>query len=220
MARRERVEWRLTSLAVVASVALGCSSDTTTGIVVSGSLLSCVAPACCLPVTIEADRVFLYQNYDTLRIEAVLGLPDAIPSPWSGEVEVSLPWGPSVTCASSVVDHPQRFIALDCPSVPFAGAPPCDSSVTVGLRPTTSTYAEADGTPPLCVGKPDGRVEFTVPIRCGTCPGITGWGYEPCYLPDEVCSYSAYTGTGSAMLPCSCVLSHDDGSYRWRCAIP
>jgi len=218
------VNWNLVLLSAFASAALGCSDGSAgpsnTGVVVSEQKLSCAAPACCQPMDIDAKKIIVYQANGAIGLDIILNLPEALSNPWSASVEVSLSWGGSVTCTTTVSDHSQKFVALACPSLQVAGAPACDSTVTLGLHPTTSTYADVAGTQAVCTGKPGALAEFAVPLTCPTCPVISGSGFDPCYFPNATCYYSAYTPSGSATLPCRCDMNGVDGDRRWSCAVP
>jgi hypothetical protein len=207
----------------VAATVLGCSSDSAGpgGVVTDGQVLSCKAPACCLPLDINLNKVIVDRANSQISIDVILDVPAPITVAWNASVEVSLSWGPSVTCTTAVSSYDQRFFSLSCPSVPLDGAPQCDSTFTLALRPSSSTYADSAGTQVLCAGKAGARVQYSVAMKCPTCPYISGSGSEPCDYPNATCNYSAYMQNGTfGTLPCTCNLNGVTGDRRWSCAIP
>jgi hypothetical protein len=209
-----------------ASAVLGCSGDSSGagggGVTSSGQTLSCASPACCVPLNIDVSKIIVYQADSAIQISVILESPAASTDAWDASVDVSLSWGPRVTCTTAVSSFDQRFFTLACPSLPLDGAPACDSTFTLALSPRTSTYADSVGTQIRCAGKAGARIEFPLLMKCPVCASLsTPAGGEPCEFPGGRCDYSAYLPNGgSGRLPCDCGLNSASGNRTWSCAIP
>lgn len=223
MAHVRRAHGRVFLWVAIAVTVPGCNSSSSSGdgIETSGQVLRCTAPACCLPLDINLSKIIVHRVYSQIFVSVILESPATITVAWNPSVEVSLPWGPLVTCTNPVSSYDQRFFQLSCPPVSLDGAPACDATFTFALRPTSSTYADSAGKQILCAGSPGAPVEVVLPMTCPTCPTISGSGSEPCSYPNATCNYSAYMGNGTfGSLPCNCSLNSVYGDRRWTCALP
>ena len=219
-----RVHGKAVLWSTLASTILGCSGgppssdDAGTN---SEKTLSCTAPSCCVPVDIDPNKIVVYQLGGGIGIEIVLDVPMPSSGAWSASVDVALSWGVSITCTAASATKPSNLVTLICPTVRLDDMPACDSALTLDLRPSTSTYADAAGTQVVCAGKQGAPVRFAATVACPTCPYLSeSSNFQPCDFPNMTCSYSAVASNGtSGSLPCSCTPNEVYGDLRWSCAV-
>jgi hypothetical protein len=179
-----------------------------------------MTPACCFPLKIDPSRIVVYQTADKISIDVIL--ETSATSAWNAGADVFFSWGASVTCSTDIYSADRTFVALNCPSVALDGAPPCGSTLTLGLRPYAATFSDTTGSHALCEGSPSARIDFQIPLTCPACPFLSSaLNYQPCNFPQATCNYSAYLPSGATVqLPCNCALNDVFGDRRWSCAVP
>ena len=219
-----RIHGRAVLWSALANTILGCSASSLSADdagAISEKTLACAAPACCVPVNIDPNKIVVYQLDGAIGIEIVLDVPAPSSAAWSASVDVALSWGVSVTCTSLIATKPSNFVTLICPSVRLDYTPACDSALTLELRPRTATYADTAGTQVVCAGQQGAPVRFAATVACPTCPYLSeSSNFQPCDFPNMTCFYSAVASNGtSGSLPCSCGANAVDGSFRWSCMV-
>ncbi len=224
MARVKHTLWTLATYSVLAAAAPGCSGSSSPaddGGGISSETLSCTAPSCCVPVDINPSKITVYQLGGQIEVGIILDVPEASSNAWSASVDVSLSWGPSVTCTTEISNPAGNVRALVCPMVNLDNTPACDSALTLELHPHTSTYTDTTGTQVVCAGKQDTHVQFAATMQCPTCPNLSESSmFQACDFPNMTCYYSATASNGTTgQLPCNCTVNGVYGDLRWSCAV-
>ena len=186
----------------------------------TGQTLSCAAPECCVPLDVNPDKIIVYQSGGQIGIDIILDVPATSTGAWDTSVDVSLSWGPSVTCTKAISISSETYVVLTCPFVPLDGAPACDSTFTLTLRPRSSTFADTPGTQAICVGTAGARLDLPVRLTCPVCPDLSqSSNFQLCDFPNATCNYPAYFPNGNpAQIPCRCIVYY--GVRAWSCSVP
>jgi len=201
----------------------GGSSNQAGGTTNQAGQASCIAPACCVPATLNRSRVDVYQVSGSIIVNLVVepSDPARISSVWMPFAEITTSWGGTQIC-----DTDRRrgkgayFVTLRCPATAPSTPLDCGSPASVKVRLRTETYAETTPFGPVCMGGYDGpATTFAVPVKCPTCPSsATFFGNQVCDYPDlpsgtsiTQCSY---------FQPCPCMVNESTGVKLWMCPQP
>jgi hypothetical protein len=187
--------------------------------------LTCDKPSCCVPLVIRPDRVYLYRSDDSLRIGMVLDLGARPSNWWDVSVQVVLASGTSVSCELSPSPPAPEYktVTVICPASVMDALPACDSTLTLELRPRSSTYPDNSGAPPLCTGIEGRSLKLNLPVVCpNSCTSPSNG--TACSIIGQRCSYSALAmggngGTTTVLLPCTCAWSEILDRLAWSCVV-
>jgi hypothetical protein len=205
-----------------------CSTDSSNAFESGAGSLTCGEPSCCAPIVVDPTRVYVYRTSDSadVRVGMVLSFAARPSSWWDMNVEVVFSSGVSVSCGSgSLFPAPDyNTVTIICPPVALDSLPACDSTITLELRPHSSTYPDSSGAQPLCVGTEGHQVKLTVPVACQDGCGYPSNGGS-CNVLGETCDYSALAqggagGNSYVSLPCSCQWNEILNGLAWSCAVP
>ena len=184
----------------------------------------CIAPACCVPITLKPTGVDVYQVGDTAIVN--LGVEPSDPANisvvWMPFAEVTTSWGGTQIC-----DTDRRrgkgaaFVTLRCPATVLSTPLPCGSSASVQVRLRSETYADTTPFGPVCVGTNDGTVAtIPVPVKCPTCPSSSNFfGNQICDYPD-LPSGNSTNQCRYLSLACPCTVNENTGVKVWMCPQP
>ena len=201
----------------------GSSPDVTSDLSdVGAEDLACGNPSCCVPIAIDPSRVYVYRNADGGRVAMVLSFGTPPSSWWDMNVDLLLPSGTSVSCESSLSPPApdSKTVTIFCPTVALDAMPACDSTVTLELRPRSSTYPDSNNAQALCAGTGGRQINLSVPVICpGTCGYVSYAG--SCSVLGQTCSYSTmgWGGAGgtSVSLSCECDWNDNLNGLAWSC---
>jgi hypothetical protein len=187
--------------------------------------LTCGKPSCCVPIAIDPSKVYVYRTSDGVRVGMVLNFGTPPSSWWDMNVDLLLPSG-TISCKSSLSPPApdSKTATVFCPTVALDSMPACDSTITLELRPRSSTYSESNNTQALCTGTDDRQIELSVPVICPDSCGSPRNG-SSCSVLGRTCDYTtmAYGGAGgtsTVTLPCSCGWNENLNGLAWSCPVP
>jgi hypothetical protein len=187
--------------------------------------LTCGKPSCCVPITIDPSRVYVYRNSDGGRVVLVLNLGTPPSSWWDMNIDLLLPSGTSVSCESGLNSPApdSKTVTIFCPTVALDAMPACDSTITLELRPRSSTYPDSNNAQALCAGTEGRQLKLSVPVICADSCGYPSNGGS-CSILGQTCNYSTmgWGGAGGMMvtLPCSCSWNESLNRPAWSCLVP
>jgi hypothetical protein len=204
----------------------GSSPDVTSNLGdVGAEDLACGKPSCCVPITIDPSRVYVYRNSDGGRVSMVVNFGTPPSSWWDMNVDLLLPSGTSVSCQSSLSPPApdSKTVTIFCPTIALDAMPACDSTMTIELRPRSSTYSDGNNSQALCAGTGGRQITLSVPVVCPTSCGYVS-NYGSCSVLGQTCDYTTigWGGAGgtTVSLPCSCEWNESLNELAWSCAVP
>lgn len=144
---------------------------------------------------------------------------------WDMNVDLLLPSGTSVSCQSSLSPPApdSKTVTIFCPTVALDAMPACDTTMTIELRPRSSTYSDGNNSQALCAGTGGRQITLSVPVVCPTSCGYVS-NYGSCSVLGQTCDYTTmgWGGAGgtTVSLPCSCEWNESLDELAWSCAVP
>jgi len=184
--------------------------------------LTCGSPSCCVPIAIDPSRVYVYRNSDGGRLAMVLSFGTPPSSWWDVSVDLLLPSGTSVSCQNSLSPPTpdSKTVTIFCPTVALDAMPDCGSTMTLELRPHSSTYSDGNGAQALCAGTEGCQITVSVPVICPGACGYIGYGGGSCSVLGQSCYYATgYGGAGGTPFSLSCYCEWNDNvsGLAWSC---
>ncbi len=193
-----------------------------------GTPQACSSANCCVPVTLSASNVSVYQVDGSISVALLVTRTGAVANgvAWSAVAKVTTPWGGTQDCPTypSAVGASDAYYLIQCPKVTPTSSVSCGSNGEISVQLGSNTYSDYSTSSPSCVGNSNLglTLTYTAPVKCPTCPPTSpSFDRQSCdEPPDASCSYlSALYGGGTGLLPCFCSVNQSTGSRIWSCAV-
>jgi hypothetical protein len=187
-----------------------------------GPTYSCEAPSCCVPINLRPENIWVDGAKSKLSLKMVVERAGGDNSYWVVSADVAVPGG-EATCTSPMESPNAKFVLLTCPLIALDSMPACGSTIALGLRLRSSTYADygdAGLANPVCSASASTDIQLAQTVICPNCPAsLSPYPAAVCDIPEQTCPNTSGS-PGSDQLPCTCSMNSWSGERKWSCPVP